>query len=119
MKEKKHILYLRAYRMRWGLSQKDVAELMGWRSDTVVSKLEKKQRPPTARVLIGCFIIFGTPAIELFPGLFSEVETEVMKRVWDMYERIQGHPSKRTRTKIELLEDVIDRAEKREHDQHV
>lgn len=113
MKKKKHTLYLRSYRMRWGLSQMELAELIGWKSDTDVSKMEKKQRPPTARAIFGCFIIFGTLALEVFPSLFAEVEAEVMKRVWDMYERLQGHPTKRNRTKIELLEDVIERAEER------
>ena len=72
--------------------------------------MEKKQRPPTARVLIASFILFGTPSVDLFPGLFSHVEKDVMARVWDMYERIQGEPSKRTKAKIELLEDAIERA---------
>jgi transcriptional regulator with XRE-family HTH domain len=116
MKAKKQISYLRAYRLRWGLSQKELAYLLGWKSEGVVSRLEKKQRPPTARILTACFIIFGTPAADLFPGLFSGVEDDVMRRVWEMYERVQGHPSKLTKSKIELLEDAIARAEMRKRE---
>ncbi len=94
----------------------DLAYLMGWKSEGVVSRLEKKQRPPSARVVIGCYIIFGTRAAELFPGIFKGVEVEVMARVWELYEKIQGDPSKRTKVKIELLEDAIKRAEQRKRD---
>jgi hypothetical protein len=36
-----------------------------------------------------------------------------MARVWEMYESIQGDPSKKTKIKIELLEGAIGRAEHR------
>jgi transcriptional regulator with XRE-family HTH domain len=113
MKKKNSLSYLRSYRLRWGLSQRDLAYLLGWKTEGVISRLEKKQRPPSARVVIGCYVIFGTRAAELFPGIFKGVEADVMARVWELYERIQGHPSKKTKAKIELLEDAIERAKKR------
>jgi transcriptional regulator with XRE-family HTH domain len=113
MKKKKPICYLRSYRRRWGLSQKELAYLLGSKSDAVISRIEKKLRPPSLRVMIGCFIIFGTSAVELFPGISKGVEVDVMARVWELYERIQGSPSRRTKTKIDLLEDAIARAEER------
>jgi hypothetical protein len=36
-----------------------------------------------------------------------------MARVWEMYETIQGDPSRRTKKKIELLEAAIERADRR------
>ena len=75
--------------------------------------MEKKQRPPSAHVLVACYVIFGTPTADLFPGLFRGVEADVMTRVWELYERIQGSPSHRTKAKIELLEDAIERARQR------
>jgi hypothetical protein len=41
-----------------------------------------------------------------------------MARVWEVYEEIQGNPSRRTKTKIELLEDAIARAEERDRASH-
>jgi hypothetical protein len=35
--------------------------------------------------------------------------------VWEMYERIQGDPSRKTKMKIELLEGAIERAKQRKH----
>jgi hypothetical protein len=80
----------------------------------VISRVEKKQRSPSLRLVIACFILFGTPAAELFPDLTAGVELLVLERVWDFYEKIQGDPSKKTKKQIELLEDAIRRADKRQ-----
>ena len=62
---------------------------------------------------MACFILFGTPAPEIFPDMSTGIEALVMARVWEMYERIQGDPSRRTKKKIELLEAAIARADQR------
>ena len=113
MKIRKPVNYLRSYRLRWGLSQGDLAHLLGWKGAEVVSRIEKKQRPPTLKLVMACFILFGTPAAELFPDISASIEIDVMMRVWQMYEKIQGDPSKKTKIKIELLEGAIGRAEQR------
>ena len=81
----------------------------------VVSRIEKKQRPPTLKLVIACFILFGAPAAELFPDISASIETDVMARVWEMYEKIQGDPSRKTKIKVELFEGAIARAEQRKH----
>jgi hypothetical protein len=106
----KNLNYLRSYRLRWGLSQSELAYLLGWSRSEVISRVEMKQRAPTLKLVIGCFILFGSSAAELFPDLSSAIEAEVMARTWEMYERIQGDPSKKTKKQIELLESVIERA---------
>jgi transcriptional regulator with XRE-family HTH domain len=115
MKTRKPVTYLRSYRLRWGLSQGELATLLGWKGAEVVSRLEKKQRPPSLKLVIACFILFGASAAELFPDISASIEMDVMARVWEMYEKIQGDPSKKTKVKIELLEAAIARAEQRKH----
>jgi DNA-binding XRE family transcriptional regulator len=115
MKAKKPINYLRSFRLRWGLSQGELSNLLGWDRPDVISRIEKKQRLPSLKLVIACFILFGTSAAELFPDISSGVEDMVMARVWDMYESIQGTPSRKTKMKIALLENAIERAEKRRH----
>src|ERR1700730_5221168 len=115
MKTRKPVNYLRSYRLRWGLSQAELAHLLGWKRAEVVSRIEKKQRPPTLKLVIACFILFGAPAAELFPDISAGIETDVMARVWEVYERIQGDPSRKTKMKIELFESAIARAEQRKH----
>jgi transcriptional regulator with XRE-family HTH domain len=113
MKKKKPVTYLRSYRRRWGLSQVELAALLGLKDAGVISRIEKKQRAPSLKVVIGCFIIFGTRAAELFPGITKSIEAEVMARVRDQYDELQGDPSKGTRAKLDLFEDAIERAEQR------
>src|SRR6266516_477287 len=113
MKTKESVSYLRLYRRRWGLSQSELADLLGWNNKALISRVEKKQRLPSLELVIGCFILFGTPAAELFPDIAARIENVVMGHVWDFYERIQGDPSPKTKAKIELLEDAIERAEQR------
>src|ERR1700693_6179164 len=113
MKTRKPVNYLRSYRLRWGLSQGELANLLGWRGAEVVSRIEKKQRPPTLKLVIACFILFGAPAAELFPDISASIEIDVMARVWEMYEKIQGDPSRKNKMKIGLFEAAIERAERR------
>ena len=113
MKVRKPTNYLRSYRQRWGFSQGELAHLLGWGQSDVISRVERKQRPPTLNLAIACFILFGTPAAELFPAISANVEAGVMSRVWEMYHTIQGDPSPRKKRKIQLFEDAIKRAEQR------
>ncbi|MBR0960904.1 helix-turn-helix domain-containing protein [Bradyrhizobium japonicum] len=113
MNSNKKFSYLRSYRLRWGLSQRELANLLGCKSPGIISKLEKSTRVPSVKVVIGCFILFGTRAAELFPGVFDGVESGVMKRVWEMYEKTQGSNSKMAKTKMELFEDAIERERQR------
>jgi DNA-binding XRE family transcriptional regulator len=110
MKQRKPVNYLRSYRLRWGLSQGELAHLLGWSRPDVISRIEKKQRQPTLRLVIACLVLFGGSASELFPDIVTRIETDVMGRVWEFYERIQGNHSRKTRSQIELLESAIDRA---------
>src|SRR5262249_4097221 len=113
MKPRKPINYLRSYRLRWGLSQGELAYLLGWSRPDVISRVEKKQRQPTLRLVMACFILFGSSAAELFPDISTRVEDDVMGRVWDCYERLKGNPSRKTKSQIELLESAIERADQR------
>lgn len=115
MKARRPINYLRSYRRRSGLSQGELAHLLGWKRAEVVSRIEQKRRPPTLKLVIACFILFGAPAAELFPDISASIEIDVMARVWEMYDNVQGHPSAKNKKKIELFEAAIARAEQRKH----
>lgn len=63
--------------------------------------------------MIACFILFGKQVDELFPDIFDAIDALVMSRVQEMYETVQGDPSRKTKKKIELFESAIERAEQR------
>ena len=113
MNTRRPINYLRSYRLRWGLSQKELAYLLGWDRPDIISRIERKQRAPTLALAMACYILFDTQAAQLFPDISAGIEHLVMARVQELYETIQGDPSRRTKKKIELLEDAIARADRR------
>lgn len=72
--------YLRTHRRRAGLTQKQVAFLLGIKSVTRISRYERFHRLPDFRTSIGLEVIFHASARELFAGPYEEVEREIEKR---------------------------------------
>jgi transcriptional regulator with XRE-family HTH domain len=72
--------YLRGNRKRLGLSQDDVAFLLGCRSGSKVCRYERFVRIPGLDVAFAFEVIFGKPACEIFAGIFKEVEEKVVAR---------------------------------------
>lgn len=108
--EKRLDSYVRANRLRSGFTQKELAFIIGVRTRTFISYLEGRKRKPKLEIAFALYIVFGVEAIDLFPGLFAEVEENVMARAYDLYERLQGNPSKTTRVKLNFLEGMFERA---------
>lgn len=82
--------YLRMHRKRMGLSQQDVAFLLGCRSGAKVSRYERFQREPTLRTAIACEVLFHTPVRELFAGVYAEVERVVERRARGLARRLDA-----------------------------
>jgi transcriptional regulator with XRE-family HTH domain len=72
--------YLRTYRRRSGLTQQDVAFLIGSESGTQISRYEKRRRLPTLRTALALQCIYGVPVAELFAGIFQSVDAEMQAR---------------------------------------
>jgi DNA-binding XRE family transcriptional regulator len=105
--------YLRPFRRRWGLTQRELAFLIGVKNGTVISRIEGLKKSPRLVWAVACAVVFDTRALELFPGLFSEVYEGVLRRATELYDELQGNPSKTTRVKLDFLEQVLARLEKR------
>lgn len=105
--------YLRSYRRRWGLTQDELAVLLGYKTGAVISRLERHGRQPSLEAAHAFEIIFGTAPIELFPGLHATVKKTVIARVRDLYDELQGNSSKITRLKLDFFEQVFERAQSR------
>jgi DNA-binding XRE family transcriptional regulator len=105
--------YLRPLRRRWRLTQRELAFLIGIKSGTVISRIEGLDKAPRLAWAVACAVLFDTRALELFPGLFSEVYEGVLLRATELYYELQGNPSKTTRAKLDFLETALARLEKR------
>jgi len=91
--------YLRAHRKATGLSQRDVARLLGGGTgSSKVSGYEHFRRTPTLRTALKLQIIFDRPMAELFQGMCKESEQEIAVRA----KQLAGKP-----TRIKLSPDSL------------
>lgn len=71
---------LRATRRRLALFQDDVAFLLGKQDGRKVSKYELLTHLPNLETALAYEAIFKMPVSELFPGLYAEVEKQILHR---------------------------------------
>src|SRR5712691_6823475 len=82
--------YLRAYRKRSGLTQREVAFLLGCENGAQVSRYEKRRRVPPLRTALACEAVFGVPVAELFGGMSDNVSKAIAKRIMGLRSRLQA-----------------------------
>jgi transcriptional regulator with XRE-family HTH domain len=103
--------FVRAYRRRWGLTQAELAQLLGITASTSVSRMERSMRQPTSSILIACSILFGVPATELFAWMYESAEEAVAAAAKDLCDALEGETGERARRKREFLKAVLVRVE--------
>ena len=109
--------YLRTHRKRGGLTQDEMAFLLGYQSGTKISRFERLARQPNLETALACQVVFGIPAHELFPGVFAEVEKTVTKRarlLSDQLRAQRGHDRSRIRHKLAILKAIAAAAERKQ-----
>jgi transcriptional regulator with XRE-family HTH domain len=106
---RKSYAYVRAHRRKWGLTQVELAQLMGLSSRSAVSRIERADRVPTTATVIACGIIFGIASPELFPSLHEQVERTVIEAVATMEQELVGRTDKLSQRKRALLVSIRER----------
>ena len=81
--------YLRTYRKRSGLTQREVAFLVGCRNGAQVSRYEKRRRLPPLRTALACEAAFGVPVSELFAGLREAAGKTVGERLGALKSKLE------------------------------
>lgn len=66
--------YLRTHRKRSGLSQREIAFLLGCEAPAKVSRHEHFARVPGLSTVFAYAVIFKVPAEELFAGIYQQVQ---------------------------------------------
>jgi transcriptional regulator with XRE-family HTH domain len=72
--------YLRTHRRQAGLSQDQMAYLLGARDGTKISRYERFARTPTLETALAYEAILGTPVRELFAGAYARAERTALRR---------------------------------------
>ncbi len=71
--------YIRARRKSAGLSQRELASILGYRNEGAVSRHELFKSLPPLLMALEYEVIFQVPISELFPGLRETVELAIEK----------------------------------------
>jgi transcriptional regulator with XRE-family HTH domain len=82
--------YLRTYRRQSGLSQPDVAFLLGVQDGAVVSRFEKRKRFPNVPTALALQAIWGVPISQLYAGTNTKVTNEIRKRMLELRSKLQA-----------------------------
>ncbi len=80
--------YLRTFRRKSGLSQAEVAFLLGSESGSRVSRYERFHRMPGLEIAIAYAVVFQAPMSELFAGLHDQVADGIRDRAQVLRRRI-------------------------------
>jgi len=96
--------YVRTYRRRAGLSQNEMAFLLGCQSGSKVSRYERFQRQPTLDTAFAYEALFGAPAREIFGGVYERSLNAIQERARLLVDTLkQANPNRKTSRKLELL----------------
>ena len=104
--------YLRAFRRSRGLTQKELAFLIGAESSTTVSRLEQLKRLPNLAVAFACRVIFDTSELRFFQASSLRSKRPCRRGPTSCIEELQGDPSVATRVKLDFLENILDRRDR-------
>jgi transcriptional regulator with XRE-family HTH domain len=64
-------------RRRYGLTRKQVAHLLGYRSAASIGRIEQGARFPDLRTLLGFEILYRTPVAYLYAQLYGELRDQL------------------------------------------
>jgi transcriptional regulator with XRE-family HTH domain len=102
--------YLRKHRKRLGLSQVELAHLLGAKGGAKVCRYEKSVRIPPLETALAYEVILGRPVRELFAGIYRTAEIKVARQAG---KRLRGTWTKkhsaRFRELLEHLAFVVDK----------
>jgi len=96
--------YLRTFRKRTGLSQREVALLLGCSNGAKVSRYERFARRPTLATALVCEKLFGVPVAEIFAGIEDEASEALRQRVCLLAEQLEKQPSNAVARKRQFLD---------------
>jgi len=86
--------YLRTHRKRSGLSQRELADILGLLTEWQVSQHEKSLTVPILLTAMSYEILFRVPISRLFPGIYETVRDNVESRLAELEKRLQQSSTK-------------------------
>jgi len=100
--------YLRMYRKRTGLTQRDVSLLLGCRFSGGVVRYEHFSQEPTLSTSLALAVILRARAHELFAGLHEQAKQDVAARAQKLLDSTDGDADDRRTASLLALVDPDD-----------
>jgi transcriptional regulator with XRE-family HTH domain len=75
---------IRRHRKKSGLTQEELARILGYADDGAVSRHEQSMTVPPLLIAIAYQAVFQVPISDLFPGIQSAVEQAVARRLVEL-----------------------------------
>ena len=107
---RKVLCYLRTHRRVWGLTQPELASLMGFKCASHVSRIENGKCAPTVESALACQVIFGIPPRAMFPHTHALVEEKVMRNIYQQHLALSNTTNLSGLRKRELFSLALKRA---------
>ena len=103
--------YLRSLRSKSGLTQRELASILGLVAGVTVSRHEGESTLPILLVAFGYQVIFRTPIEQLFPGVYEVVRQNIEDRLSEFEAELQQSAVilSRRASAIRLSERLIER----------
>jgi transcriptional regulator with XRE-family HTH domain len=101
--------YIRRARLKAGITQRELGVLLGV-SDTTIRKYENEQRTFGATFILGCMLIFGQSAAELFPDFAQALEERIGRNAAILDAELAGMTDAVSLKKLALLRDIANRS---------
>jgi DNA-binding XRE family transcriptional regulator len=86
--------YLRSHRLKSGLTQRELAELVGIVAHHQVSLHERSVAIPSLLAALTYQVIFCAPVSELFPGMYESISANVEDRLQWIEKSLQDSTAK-------------------------
>lgn len=101
--------YLRTFRKRSGLSQAEVAFLLGCEHGTKISRYERHQRIPNLKTVLALEMVYNTMSKHLFEGIYHEIAYQVKNRAAILHKEIRKKERSPTMLhKLRCLEELLE-----------
>jgi len=99
--------YIRTYRKSIGLSQSEVAFLLGWQDASHLCRYESFARTPAVRTALALQIIFRARLMDLFAGEYQFLEVQIDRRAKRLAARLAlGGSNPGTSRKLAALRNI-------------
>lgn len=87
-----NINYLRSHRKKTALTLSDIANLIGMKDKSYISRIENGQRPPTVEIILLYSLLFDAPIDELFVAQMQDVTHKFMAHSAISLKELQALP---------------------------